>query len=269
MGSELVNGLMASFHTDPGTDLIQDNLLEEDLGLLVTLGVPARKPSSLRQSQSGQLSLLRQQLTLAQTNSSDSSEVFVKVVRRLVPLVVRTNSVDDIAQLLRLQAEFVPPFRLSIVGGAEAHLAADRLAAANVSVILSPARCSPGKWTSRRCAEDGLERLLTAGVRVGLAVGSGNSDRVRNLRWELGIAQRRFHLTDADTLALGTRRIAEATGQNDCAGALRVGCEANMVVTTEHPFGMRSEVQFVMRGRTVECAPRQFGFASYEAALGR
>lgn len=61
-------------------------------------------------------------------------------------MVAHVNQMDQIASMLRLKRQF--GFRLIVLGGAEAHLLADRLAAENVSVILNPSlsRLAPDSY---------------------------------------------------------------------------------------------------------------------------
>jgi hypothetical protein len=71
-------------------------------------------------------------------------------------LVITVDNADIIATLLDLKAEVESlsgggtKVKLTLVGGAEAHLLAQQLAAADVGVILNPPRAYPGSWESRR-----------------------------------------------------------------------------------------------------------------------
>lgn len=62
------------------------------------------------------------------------------------------------AGVLRLKKEF-KNLRVIFVGGAESHVIADRLAAEKASVILSPPRCVPKNWETRRCDRDNGNRV--------------------------------------------------------------------------------------------------------------
>jgi hypothetical protein len=71
-------------------------------------------------------------------------------------LVVEAHSADIIATLITLKKEVEVTtkmeMRLTITGGAEAHLLAKELAAANVGVIPTPSRLGPFPyaWEGRR-----------------------------------------------------------------------------------------------------------------------
>lgn len=64
------------------------------------------------------------------------------------------KNADVIASLLALKAEVETqsnvPMKLTIIGGAEAHLLASELADASVGVIVSPVRSFPRTWEGRR-----------------------------------------------------------------------------------------------------------------------
>ena len=71
-------------------------------------------------------------------------------------MVVEAHSADIIATLitLKMEVEYTTKreMRLTITGGAEAHLLAKELAAAKVGVILTPSRLGPfpSVWEGRR-----------------------------------------------------------------------------------------------------------------------
>ena len=71
-------------------------------------------------------------------------------------MIVEAHSADVIAALIILKKEVEATtkieMRLTITGGAEAHLLAKELGAANVGVILSPSRLGPFPhvWEARR-----------------------------------------------------------------------------------------------------------------------
>jgi hypothetical protein len=71
-----------------------------------------------------------------------------------MPLVVHVDNADIMAVLLRLKAEYETQFNgtilLTFVGAAEAHLLADEIKKAGVSVVLTPSRPFPGDWDQRR-----------------------------------------------------------------------------------------------------------------------
>ena len=71
-----------------------------------------------------------------------------------MPLVVKVNSADIMATLLNLKREFEDingnNLRLTFSGAAEAHLLAEEIATAGISVILTSPRPYPYTWEQRR-----------------------------------------------------------------------------------------------------------------------
>jgi hypothetical protein len=69
-------------------------------------------------------------------------------------LVVSVENADIMATLLSLKTEYEEStgktLKLTFSGGTEAHLLADEIAAADVSVILTKLRPYPGSWEQRR-----------------------------------------------------------------------------------------------------------------------
>ena len=156
-------------------------------------------------------------------SNGDDRNAFVDVIKGRLPLVAHVNNAEQIVDLLtvvheineKVRAKFSDGFQIRVViaGGAEAWLVADELVKANVEgVILSPLRCTPEDYDSRRCgslsslqhpillAKDGftegstlpppdlgIATLLAAGIRVAIASNSDND--VGSLAWEAGWAQ--------------------------------------------------------------------------------
>ena len=85
----------------------------------------------------------------------------VKVKRTLtttlqgtMPLVVHADNADVIATLIALKREVEHAIRahlkMTIIGGAEAHLLAPELARADIGVIVISPRAFPYSWEKRR-----------------------------------------------------------------------------------------------------------------------
>jgi hypothetical protein len=72
----------------------------------------------------------------------------------VIPVVVHTDNADVIATLIELKSEVEEKtgarIRMTIAGGAEAHLLARELADASVGVVVLSARPFPGTWDSQR-----------------------------------------------------------------------------------------------------------------------
>ncbi|KXJ90717.1 hypothetical protein Micbo1qcDRAFT_164365 [Microdochium bolleyi] len=128
-----------------------------------------------------------------------------KVVAGDLALAVTVHSADGIASLLRLKktvdeaiaksSRTTTKIRLAIIGGAEAHLVASHLAAADVGVVLAPLNSYRSTWDQRRALVGAplnngtaVERLVAAGVTT--AVGLEEDWLVRDMALLAGIASR-------------------------------------------------------------------------------
>ncbi|KAI8586364.1 hypothetical protein BDZ88DRAFT_429318 [Geranomyces variabilis] len=265
----LVQGYGAVFRTG-GEDYTTAEVRSS--ALHVTIGAAARD-DTLAGSISGQIAQLRQALSMP---GHEMSPGWFPVLRdKTAALVVHVNEANDIHRVLDL---FNPPYtdrvvKLTIAGGAEAHLVADRLAAHNVSVILNPARCMPSTWESRRCilpGQGGASRvgiLRDAGVHVALAVAEAGESR--DLMWEAGwaLADAREHREavnprgrhapeEADAVGWVTWDVADALGVAD-VGRIAVGEPAEFVLYDGSPVDLRAHVLLVADRDETKCHPRQ------------
>ncbi|MEC7984143.1 MAG: hypothetical protein VX278_03200 [Myxococcota bacterium] len=90
--------------------------------------------------------------------------IWSKVADQKMPLLISANRVDDIANVIALQEEF--PARIILVGGAEAWMQADKLAAADVPVILGPLDVQPSSFSHLHARYDNAAILHKAGVKI-------------------------------------------------------------------------------------------------------
>ncbi|CAK5268643.1 unnamed protein product [Mycena citricolor] len=167
-GSQFFHGLSVAFSLASAHKLQSGAILQETVAVHVSLS------PSFSASISTQVALLRKILL-----ESDKDTEFGRVAQGLLRLVITVDSADIIATLLRLKSdletESKKPLKISIIGGAEAHLLAKELAAADVGVILSPPRSFPYNWEHRRIlpgpplsSQSSAAYLAAHGVTVGL-----------------------------------------------------------------------------------------------------
>ncbi|WP_420447323.1 amidohydrolase family protein [Candidatus Palauibacter sp.] len=170
-----------------------------------------------------------------------------------IPLVVRASGATDIEMALEIQAEY--GFRMVIDGGEEAWMLADRLAAANVPVMLRALANLPTQFDrlSTRYENPGL--LSAAGVDVVLTTRS--SHRVGQVTHEAGNAVR-YGMDWDDALEAITLAPARAFAIDDAVGSLEPGKRANVVIWSDDPldFAGYAETVFV-DGRQVDTTSRQ------------
>ncbi|KIM54979.1 hypothetical protein SCLCIDRAFT_135619 [Scleroderma citrinum Foug A] len=169
-------------------------IIEPDVALHVSI-----LHRSTGTSVSAQIATLRS--LLLNQDDSPRGKKFRAVYGGTLTLVVRATNADIIASLVALKAEVEAqsnvPMKLTIMGGAEAHLLAPELAEANVGVIVSPVRSFPLSWEGRRTlpgpplTED---NVLTALIKNNVTVGIGHQGfselammsgwAAQNMRWD-------------------------------------------------------------------------------------
>lgn len=169
------------------------------------------------------------------------------------PILVAANRAAEIEALVRLQSEL--RVRFVILGGAEAWLVADALAAAQIPVVVDPLVFGPHGFDSVRARSDNAARLHRAGVRVILAPPE-RTHNVRSLREAAGNAVREG-LDHKAALEAITRNPASVFGQTD-RGHIAVGAVADLVLWTGDPLELSSAAERVwIEGNAVELRSRQ------------
>jgi hypothetical protein len=231
----MIRGLSSAMWVSPhGHDHVSTTL-QSVVAVHIALGNRARQ-AGLAASISGQLFQLRKWLRPTGPSQLEG------VRNGSVPLVLHVDQADTMSQALRLVAEVVPSARLTIFGGAEAHLIVSEIAAApNVeAVVLSPPRPVPEASFDQDRAPDPLKgeqhaavTLSQAGIKVGLA---GSAGPATNLRWEAGLAMD-AGVPRSVAMQMATRNLAEAMGLPEGIGTIRVGQRAHFALYLLRSFG--------------------------------
>lgn len=187
-----------------------------------------------------------------------SEGVFLKETldgRRTLALTM--HSADAIASALRIRRDLFNlnqghhHINLVIIGGAEAHLVADKLAASDVGVILTPLQAMGDSWDSHRAISGApltngtnIDRLLDAGVRV--AIGLKEDWEVRDLGFAAGTAWRNSggKLSEKQALDLISTNVYEILGVK-VKSAKESG---HFVISEGSPLDIGSRVRAVSAG---------------------
>lgn len=181
-------------------------------------------------------------------------EALQPVLRGDARLAVLAHQASDIASLLDLAAEH--GVRLVVVGGAEAWLVADRLAAAGVPVLLDPLSNLPARFEMRGARIDNAVRLAAAGVEIAFAALGGESHNARNLSQAAGVAVAHGLPWQAG-LAAVTAAPARIFGLEDI-GQVQPGFQADVVIWDGDPLNVTSYPDAVfIKGRAVPMESRQ------------
>jgi len=185
-------------------------------------------------------------------------EALIPVVSGKLPLIIEANRMDEIDAALALARDH--NLKLIIVGGAEAWLSADRLAAAQIPVLTGAMSNIPSSFATLNQRQENAGLLRRAGVRVVLVATSGSDVtrfNARNLKYEAGNAVA-YGMTHEDALRAVTLTPAEVFGLSDHIGSLQTGRDANVVVWSGDPFEFSTQVEHVLiKGREIQEPSRQ------------
>lgn len=201
-------------------------------------------------------------LSVNETTSNQEAESLRSVVHDGTPLVITVHKADTIASLIRMKSALdsriaeaksssASPLRLIILGGAEAHLLAPQIAAANVSVVLAPPFPYAESWDQRRSLTGApltngtaIDVLLEAGVK--LALGTAEDWQTRDLYLFAGIAHANGggKINEKEALGLVSGNVYEMLGLEGLKGDWR----DEWVVSEGHPLQIRSRIVAVADG---------------------
>ncbi|GAA5986559.1 hypothetical protein JCM5350_001371 [Sporobolomyces pararoseus] len=199
-GNGFYRGISVAFRTGAKNILDSEAIVGAEAALHVQIG---HYKGSQEPSVSTQIAQLRSLLFdgLDESFAPPSKNYFSLVVKGELPLVIEVDRADTIASIILLKREVEAKaenryeMRWIISGAQEAHLVADQLAEASISVILSPPRSFPESWDARRAlpgpplTRDSHTTVLhRAGVK--LALGLPEEWQTRTLLFEAAWAQR-------------------------------------------------------------------------------
>jgi imidazolonepropionase-like amidohydrolase len=170
-------------------------------------------------------------------------EALGRVLRREIPWRQHCHRADDIATAMRLAREF--GYELVIDHGTEAHLLADRIAAAGIPVVIGPLLTSRSKVELRNRSLANPGRLAAAGVTIAITTDHPVVP-VHFLIHQATLAVKEG-LDPVTALRAVTVHPARIIGVADRLGSLSVGKDADLVIWSGDPLDVmsRAEVAFV------------------------
>lgn len=185
--------------------------------------------------------------------SSADLDVLERAIAGALPVVFEVDRAADIRSVLRLARE--NELDAVIVGGREAWLVAEELAAADVPVLLDPLENLPSSFDSLHSRADNVVLLHRAGVRVVITI-RGEASYAPRLRWSAGNAVA-AGLPYEEAIRAITAQPAAALKLDD-VGVLRRGSFANLVLWNGDPLDVKSwPQQMLIRGEEVPLTTRQ------------
>lgn len=175
-------------------------------------------------------------------------EALGRVLRREIPWRQHCHRADDIATALRLAEEF--GYKLVIDHGTEAHLVADKIAAAGVPVVIGPLLTSRSKAELRNRSLANPGKLAAAGVEISITTDHPVVP-VGFLVYQATLAVKEG-LGPVTALRAITINPARVIGVEDRLGSLTVGKDADVVIWSGDPLDVMSRVEFAYQlGREI------------------
>ena len=239
---------------------VSDMLLRGPVGMVANLG-PAYGPEATPRAET--LTRLREILEdtrVYRTRRADYEraqtrqlvarridlEALVPVLEGRVPLIVSVDRASDIETAMKIAREY--GIRLIVMGGAEAWMLADRLAAAKIPVLTGAMNSVPTRFAALGQRQENAGLLAKAGVPVTLIGnaegGSTDAFTARNVRYEAGNAVAYGMEWNAALRAI-TLTPAETFGVADQVGSLAPGKRADVVIWSGDPFEFSSRAEHV------------------------
>jgi imidazolonepropionase-like amidohydrolase len=257
----LISGQAAILRSTTGG--VPDMLLRAPIGMVANLGPTGGRDATPRAETLARLREILEDTRVYRTRRSDyeraqtrtltasriDMEALVPVLEGREPLLVRVDRASDIETAMRIAREY--GIKLIVVGGAEAWLVADKLAAAKIPVLTGAMNNVPSEFATLGQRQENAGLLARAGVSVTLVGnaegGSAEAFTARNVRYEAGNAVAYGMEWNAALRAI-TLTPAETFGVADRVGSLSAGKIADVVIWSGDPFEFASRAEQVFVG---------------------
>ena len=175
-------------------------------------------------------------------------EALLPVIRGELPVHIHAHRADDMATGIRICKEF--GLKYVLVHGTEGHLIPDLLAQEGAGVITGPCLTDRSKPELMHQSLETPAILQRFGVKVAICTDHPETP-IQYLPLCAAMAVR-GGMEPEDALAAITRDAAEIAGISKRVGTLTPGKDADVVVTSGHPFDWNGEVRAVfLNGKRV------------------
>ena len=182
-------------------------------------------------------------------------EALQSIVAGTTPMLVSINRASDIEALIKLCRQY--GLKAIIVGGTEAWMVADELAATGIAVILTTMANLPTSFDSINARRGAANILVAAGVEVTFTEPRDQAHNARNITQSAGNAVGDGLAWDAALHAI-TLAPAKIYGVSDSIGSIEVGKAADVVIWPADPFELTSyPEQVVINGKSIPMISRQ------------
>jgi len=187
-----------------------------------------------------QIAMLRAELIKAQENAKKAdapkdlkSDIWVKVIKGEVPMLVTAHKAQDISTALRIAKEF--NLKIILDGASEAPLLINDIKAAGFPVILHPTMFRAG-GEAESLSWETASKLKAAGIPVALQSSfEGYVPKTRVVLFEAAIAAANG-LSQRDALATITIDAAKILGMDSRLGSIAVGKDGDIALYDGDPF---------------------------------
>lgn len=182
-------------------------------------------------------------------------DAMIPVLKGEEPVMIMANSLAEIESAVEWADR--AGVKMTLVGGADAPLAADLLQKRDIPVIVSTVLRLPERRHSTYDEPFTLaKRLHDMGIRFCIAGDSGAGNE-RNLPYHAAMAAA-FGLSKDQALKSVTLYAAEILGIADRVGSIAIGKDATLIVTDGDPLEITTVVeQLFIQGRNVDLDNRQ------------
>ncbi len=172
-----------------------------------------------------------------------------------IPLLAHVERASDMEVLIRLTAQY--GIRAIIMGGTEAWMIADQLAAAHIPVLMAPTANLPANFDRINARRDAAGLLVSAGVKIGFAGPQSQTHNARNITQSAGNAVSEGLSWD-DALRAITLAPAEIYGLADQIGSIEAGKQADIIIWPGDPLELTNYPEKVfIKGNSISMVSRQ------------
>ena len=241
-----------------------ESVIAKQNGVIVYLGATSKgSRAQALQALDHKLADMKEKLSPKQDKKSDKKEKEAKSLKRdeqvlksllagEKPLLAYADRATDLLALLTLKEKY--GLDLVLVGASDAVLVADKIAAANVPVIISAIDNLPSSFDSLHGDLANMAKLVNAGVKLILAP-KGESHNLNQLRFDAGVAVANG-LAKTDAFSALTANVADVFKLN--SGRIAIGKNADLVLWSGDPFELSTKVDKMwINGKEVSTQSRQ------------
>lgn len=188
--------------------------------------------------------------------SREDLEALQQVIAGRIPLLATVHRAADIEVFMDIVGKY--DLRAIVYGGSEAWMLADRLAAANIAVILNSKANLASSFDALNARLESSALLVAAGVDISFG-GDWQSETfaARNIAQSAGNAVANGLAWDAALRAI-TLAPARMFGLADRVGSIEPGKDADLILWTADPLEVTSNPEAVLiRGEPISMVSRQ------------